>query len=215
MTLEPTSKPEIEYTDCEISSGALRLLFAKDQLGVNVYRSAENIAGAINTASLTCPRPTANPGNLSFLALQSIKHDYCPCIFEIEYKIAACLGIPMITLNDNFDDNFSKLAAYKSSDYDFPRDWQETLGAITRDYFEGLAMYLHDEGFENDDLLKDGFNDAVFKHEISVMVVDKLSKEDRDFYECVVEDGGLYLRILPRYWGTEDKYVTKGLIDIL
>ena len=215
VTLLSTADPSIEYTDCDIHNGTLRLLFAKDQLGVNISRAAENIADAINNASLVSPEPLSNTGRLSFLALQSIKLDYEPHLLGLRSAITDCVGSSDTTLNPNFDVNFRKLAAYKGTDYDFPRDWQKTLGLITRRYFEGLTHYLQDAGFAGDDLLKDGLREALFRGEVAVRVVDNLCTEGRDFFECLIEDGVLYLQTLARYWGTGCDDVARGLLDIL
>ena len=54
-----------------------------------------------------------------------------------------------------------QLAAYKPTNYDFPKDWQKTLGASTLRYFESFADQPEKLGFQNDDLLRDGFKESV------------------------------------------------------
>ena len=118
-------------------------------------------------------------------------------------------------LKPSFDVNFRKLSAYKNSDHDLPHDWQRTLGACTRKYFEGLASYMQEVEFQDDDFLPEIFRRAVFNGEISVRVVDELEGEGCDFDECVIEDGVLHMQTLPQYWGTGYGDVARRSCNIL
>ena len=211
ITLQPTSDPEIEYNDCEISEGCLRLLFSKGNLGVNVYRAAENLPVAINDAGKASG--AARIREISFLAAHSIKKAYQLNINAIQFRIAVSVALTELTMSPNFASNYAKLAGYEPDNHDFPKDWERTFGKTTLEYFEGLASYLEEEGFGNDDLLAEGFREAVYRGEVMVRIVNELTKGE--FYECVIEDGILYLQTEPRYWTSGSNYVAKGLMEIL
>lgn len=212
MKLEQTLDPEIEFTGCEISHGCLILLFSKGNIGVDVYRAAEDLADAVNKASLAITIESA--GTLSFLAKQSVKMDYSDeKVASLTNRIAAILSIDGIKLVPNFAENYAKLAAYKPTNYDFPRNWQDTFGACTLEYFECFANSLEELGFQSDELLQEGFKEGVYKNQVVLRVVDRLMNDDCN--ECMIADGVLYLLTVPQYWSNDPAYVAKKLVDIL
>lgn len=212
VKLEQTLDPEIEFTGCEISHGCLNLLFSKGNLGVDAYRTAEDLAGAVNRASeaITCE----STGTLSFLAKQSVKLDYSDeKVALLTNRIATILSIDGIKLVPNFAENYAKLAAYKPTKNDFPRNWQDTFGACTLEYFECFANSLEELGFQSDDLLQEGFKEGIYKNQVVLRVVDQLINDDCN--ECMVADGVLYLETVPQYWSDDPAYVAKKFVDML
>ena len=210
-TVAPTSDPNIEYTGCDIKSGQLRLLFSKGNLGVNIDRAAEDLASAINDAEVIM-----NGGDtttVDFHARSSIKADYEPHISQLQEDIQKTLALPVLELVPKFESNFAKLAAYTPENYDFPRDWQKEFGKHCLQYFEGFANNIKELGFGSDDLLREGFSEAVEKNEISLRVVDGLVKGE--YNECLVENGVLYLQTRPRDWMVNVADVGRDLIDLL
>ena len=211
VTIAPTSNPDIEYTGCDIRDGQLRLLFTKGNLGVNIDRAAEDLASAINDAGLSMNSgDTATPG---FHARSSIKADYEPNIAELQEDIQKTLALPVLELVPNFDTNFAKLAGYKPENYDFPRDWQNDFGRHCLQYFEGFACNIKELGFAKDDMLQEGFSEAVEKNEVSLRVVDKLAKGE--YTECLVENGVLYIQTTPRNWMANVADIGRDVIDLL
>ena len=209
VTIAQTDDPEIEYTDCEISGGCLVLLFSKGNLGINAYRAAEDLAGAVNKGV-----SSSQPGCISFLATHSINTNYKHKVEATEMRISEILSFPRIQLVPSFSENHVSLENYVSDNYDFPRDWQKTFGTSTLQYFEGVADQLEELGFRGDDLLKDGFKEGVHQAQIIVRVVDDLVTGG-DFNECLVRNGILYLQTTPRYWTADTEYTLKGLIEQL
>jgi hypothetical protein len=52
------------------------------------------------------------------------------------------------------------------------------------------------KNFKEDDMLQEGFNDVIDKHEIAFRIVEKLNKGS-GYNECIVENGILYLQVSP------------------
>ena len=211
VTIAPTSDPNVEYTGCDISNGSLRLLFSEGNLGVNIDRAAEDVAGAINDAEVAVE--SGDEATVGFHGRSSIKADYEPQITQLRGDLQNTLALPVLELVPNFEANFAKLAAYTPENYDFPRDWQKEFGRHCLDYFEGFATNVKELGFAKDDLLQEGFGEAVEKNEIALRVVDRLAKGE--YNECVVENGVLYIQTTPRDWRVNVYNVGRDLIEML
>ena len=69
------------------------------------------------------------------------------------------------------------------------REWGGTFVS----YFEGAEYILKYQKFGEDDMLQEGFNEAVEKGEIAIRIVDKLNAGS--YNESVIEDGVLYLQV--------------------
>src|SRR3569833_402990 len=71
--------------------------------------------------------------------------------------------------------------------------WEFRLGYYTHAYFESVASTLQYEKFEGDDMLQEGFHEAIPSGEIVVRIVEKLQNDS--YCEAVVEDGVLYVQV--------------------
>ena len=211
VTIAPTNDPSIEYTGCDISDGQFRLLFSRGNLGVNIDRAAEDVASAINDAEVAMNN--GDTATVGFHARSSIKADYEANIAQLQEEIQKTLALPVLELVPNFEANFAKLAAYRPENYDFPRDWQQQFGRHCLQYFEGFAANVKELGFAKDDLLQEGFGEAVERNEISLRVVEKLVKGE--YNECSVENGVLYIQTTPRDWMANVADVGRDLINVL
>lgn len=190
MTLDIDEEKRFTYCGADVHEGKLRLLFAPDNLGTNIYSCLDSntLLKALNDA----PDPEAQP--LSFAARTGIREDYDSNIEAIRARIAEFINKPDIKLTPNFEENFAKLAEEsKVKKTDLTKDWQKVLGNYTKLYFEGLVSQLDWQKFEDDELLQEGFNEAVDKGEIAMRIVDKLEKGT--YNECVIENGILYLQV--------------------
>ena len=215
VTIAPTDDPKVEYTGCDISNGSLRLLFSKGNLGVNIDRPAEDVAGAINDAEVALQKQTSTgaEATVGFHARNSIKADYDPHISQLRDNLQHTLALPVLDLEPNFAANYAKLAAYTPTNYDFPRDWQRDFGKHCFEYFEAFAANVKELGFGTDDLLQEGFGEAVERNEIALRVVEKL--ERGEYNECVVEGGVLYVQTTPGNWRVNVYNVGRDLIELL
>ncbi|KAM0812051.1 hypothetical protein AB5N19_14368 [Seiridium cardinale] len=195
ITMDVDDAKRFNYGGVDVHEGNLRILFAPDNLGVNIDYACEKetLQRALNEA----PPAEGSSEPLSFATRTGIRQDYDPKIEEIREKIANLIAKSDIKLNPNFKETFfAKLKEESQIKKDrAPRrlgEWQK---------------------FEDDDLLQEGFNEAVDKGEITLRIVDKL--KEGSYGECEVEDGVLYLQCTPKTWGTNVTYLAEKLVDKL
>lgn len=84
---------------------------------------------------------------------------------------------------------------------------------MAREYFDGFVSQLNWQKFEDDDMLQEGFKEAVDKNEVALRIVDKL--QQGSYCEAVVEDGILWLQSTPTRWGTNISNAAENLVDKL
>lgn len=87
------------------------------------------------------------------------------------------------------------------------------FGSYLYQYFNGF-LYQIQYQFKKDDLMVEGFTDAVPTGEIWVEVVPKDKLKDA-YNECKVEDGKIILRTTPLNWGANASYVAEKLSNLL
>ena len=203
--------PKISYTGCEISGGVLRILFAKDALGSNVSDSLLNLSDAINEAGTS-----ADDTSLNFNARSSIRLDYEPAISAVKGRFERLLSLPVFEIEPNFERNYAALHSYartNKSGYPLRDDWQNSLGEITLEYFTNFVKVMEEKRFGDDELLREGFNEAVEKNQIALRVVDKLVKGH--YNEPIVENGVLYIQTKAEFWATNVIDPAYELINVL
>jgi hypothetical protein len=88
-----------------------------------------------------------------------------------------------------------------------------SFGSYLYSYFDGFLYQIRYQ-FKKDDLMVEGFTDAVPTGEVWLEVVPK--EQLKDVYnECKVQDGKVILRTTPLNWGTNASYVADKLSDLL
>ncbi|KXJ89438.1 hypothetical protein Micbo1qcDRAFT_235249 [Microdochium bolleyi] len=201
------------YCGVDVHEGQLRMLFEKDCLGTNISYCLDRdvLDKALNEAPAG---EAAESSNLSYSTRTNIRQEYDPKIGDIQKKVADILANPDIKLNPNFDAIFaSLLAESKVKKTELREDWQSSIGYMAREYFDGFVSQLQWQKFEDDDMLQEGFKEAVDKNEVCLRIVDKLN--DSSYSEAVVEDGVLYIQCKPLTWGTNVSYAAEKLVDKL
>ncbi|KAI1411528.1 hypothetical protein F5Y13DRAFT_200825 [Hypoxylon sp. FL1857] len=212
LTIDLDDAKRFPYCGADIHEGKLRILFAPDHLGTNIDNALDRdiLLKALNEA----PGPASDgAATLSFAARSDISKEYDPRAEELRNQVAQILEKPDIKLNPNFEDTFAKLQQESKENTDFRSDWESLLGSFTRLYFEGLVNQLKYQKFDQDDLLREGFHEAVDKGEIAFRIVDKLKYDS--YCECEVEGGVLYLQCTSKTWGTNIDDAAQKLVDRL
>jgi hypothetical protein len=179
------------YTGVEIVEGKMRILFATGNLGTNVDDSLQNIDTALNEA----PQPVGGDGaapKLSSAARLGIKLKWDGEIDAVQKKFADMFQKPDFKLNPRFEENYAKLKENEKS-ASLEEDWDRRMGEYFRQYFEGAEYQLKYQKFAEDEMLQEGFNEAIEKGEIAIRVVDKLTQGS--YNESIIEDGVLYLQV--------------------
>ncbi|KAI0118072.1 hypothetical protein F4776DRAFT_672962 [Hypoxylon sp. NC0597] len=212
LTIDLDDAKRFSCCGADIHDGKLRILFAPGRLGSNIDDALNRdiLLKALNEA----PAPASDGGaTLSFAARSDISREYEPKAEELRAQIARILEKPDIKLNPNFEDTFAKLQQESKTNTAFRSDWESLLGSFTRLYFEGLVNQLKYQKFDQDDLLREGFHEAVDKGEIAFRVVDKLKNDS--YCECEVEGGVLYLQCTSKTWGSNIDDAARHLVDRL
>jgi hypothetical protein len=151
-----------------------------------------NITDCTNELQETLSKASAaaSPDTLSYTARHSIKKYWDTNVDEAKKRISEQLQNPDIKLTPNFEANFLALKASKESDENF----QKNLGNYTRAYFDSLADNLELNKFKEDDMLYEGFAEAVTKGEIAFRVVEQLTGNAR-YGQILIDDGVFVIQV--------------------
>ena len=184
VVFAPQDTTKHSYGGLDVKDGALRVVFAEKELGSNVSDSSEKIAEALKEAP---PAPGASAFNIE--ARNSVRNKYDPKIEDVRSSIAALVNMPHLKLNPNFEHNASMLAKHPDKN----KSWDSQIGAATLEYFSGVEGQLQRAGFKGDEMLQEGFQEAVDKGEICFRIVDKLTKGT--YNEVIIDNGVLYVQV--------------------
>ncbi|KAK3382723.1 hypothetical protein B0T24DRAFT_602357 [Lasiosphaeria ovina] len=215
LELEETTPPRFSYGGCDVSAdGKLRVLFVDGSLGTNIDYACqeESLFKALNTA----PTAAAVGKPLSFVARNGIRNDYDAQIGATRAEIAELLGktADAVTLTPGFEAAFAALeAAAAKKGSDVRDDWQQNLGGFAAKYFAALAYQMKYLKVGEDELVQEGFLEAVSTNEVAFRIVEKLKYDS--YCEVDIEDGVLYLQTTAERWGSNIDYVASQLMDRL
>lgn len=169
------------YNGCDFHDGQLRMHFSPNYLGTNIDQTTQDIAKAISAA----PQP-AGASTLSYTARHSVKTDYDPKIGTLLEKAQKALENPKL----KFEPDFEGLGKMLKGGKDVRDDWETNIGDFTMKYYESFVDALDREKFASDDMLREGFEEAVPSGVIKMRIVEKM-----DGYNGLkLEDGALYLQ---------------------
>jgi hypothetical protein len=194
ITIDIDEEKKFSYCGCDIFDGKIRILFKEGNMGVNISYALDQ--DVLMTALNSAP-PAADAGaTMSYTARTAIRQDYDPKIDENRKKIADMLEKPDFKLNPNFEANFNALkAAAGKKKSEVRDDWEKNIGYLSLSYFEGLVSQMDYQKFGDDEMMREGFNEAVESGEVVLRIVDKLSKGS--YNEVLIENGILYIQVRP------------------
>ncbi|CAI0645191.1 unnamed protein product [Colletotrichum noveboracense] len=202
----------VSYCGVTVKDGKLALVFSEGNLGTNVDYAIDS-QGLLKALNEAPPAPGAEAA-MSYAARTSVRQEYDEKIEETRKKLGDMLEKPDIVLVPNFETNFAKIMEEsKKKKSEVRDDWESNLGNFTRMYFEGLVYQMGYQKFDEDDLLREGFNEAVDKGEIHFRIVDKMSYAT--YGEVVVEDGAVYVQTQAKNFGTNVDYAAEKMLDQL
>jgi len=208
VTMGPDeSENPVTYSAAFVEDGCLKIIFREGKLGTNVDYALDNLTDALNAA----PQPDGE--TLSVKARMGIEADYKEQSVAESKKFATMLAVDEFTLNPMFEENFEIMKKH-SGDKDVRDDWEQNLGSFTQKYFEGCSWQMTNKKFGEDDMLQEGFQEAVEKNQIALRVVEEL-KKGSGYNECIIEDGVLYIQTQPKNFGTNVDYACQDIMDIL
>jgi hypothetical protein len=182
LAVDDTGK--LTYCGSDVKDGVLRLLFHAGKLGMFPSDASNDIVGALKAA----PAP---PGSMNLATRNGIKTNYEAAVEEVRAAIAKLVGVPDLKLTPNFEYNYGALSAMGDR---AGSDWGAKLGHATLAYFQGVKSSLEKEKFGSDDMLQEGFQEAINKNEITLKIVDKLDCGG-SYNEVVIKDGVLIVQV--------------------
>ncbi|OLN94177.1 hypothetical protein CCHL11_02841 [Colletotrichum chlorophyti] len=209
----PDKNARVTYCGVLVREGGiLALVFSEGNLGTNADYAIDS-RGLLKALNDAPPAPSSDAA-LSFAARTDVRQEYDEKIEETRSKLAEILEKPDIVLVPNFESNFDKIkAAAGKKGTQVRDDWEGNLGNFTRMYFEGLVYQMGYQKFADDDLLREGFNEAVEKGEVHFRIVDKMVYGT--YGEVVLEDGAVYVQTQAHNFGANVSYAAEKLLDQL
>ncbi|CAK7237013.1 hypothetical protein SBRCBS47491_009832 [Sporothrix bragantina] len=212
ITMDLDEEGKNTYNGCKVADdGKLVILFSHANFGVNVGQAFEvdKVLKALNEAP---PAPGADAPKLSFAARTGIRDDYESKAEEIRGKFVKMLGREDIKLEPNFEELYAVLSKPENVKI-VGDDYEGRMGFLLREYFDGVAYQMNYQKFGEDDMLQEGFNEAVETGIITFRVVDKLKYGS--YCECVIEDGKLYVQANIERYGVNTGQAAEKLVDQL
>ncbi|KAJ7073605.1 hypothetical protein C8F01DRAFT_1241900 [Mycena amicta] len=210
--------PEKIVRSCDsgtsLNNGALTILFHPERFGSNPHWALNEVPlfAAVNAVSVA----GGDEKDMTFLARLGISKRYAEKADPAKEKFRQLLGKD-ITFDPNFTAVFVVLLAdaqaNPSGTVGSISEWELQFGAYTASYFEGMAFQLESLGFSGDEMLKEGFNDAVGSGVVKFRIVERL-KRHKDC-EVEIEDGVLYLQTTVDKWGWNPHSIGWDIADLL
>lgn len=210
MDVDTDPKP-VSYCGRRVVDGKLTIIFNENNLGTNAYDALEldGLLRALNAAEGSVQN------GLSFAARNSIREDWTPKAADLQEKICTLLNKPGgIKLEPNFEDVFAKLkeeSQVRKTSLD--PNWERQMGSYIFNYMESVASNMEYQKFDDDDLLQEGFLEAVEKGVIAFRIVEKLKYDS--YCEVVLEDGTLFVQTTTKTWGSNASYAAQKLVEQL
>jgi hypothetical protein len=200
ITLE-LGPPSVSYNDCDIHEGKLRFLFNPNYLGSFV----SDTLGKLGEVVSNTPHPTAT---MNLAARNGIKSN-ASALEAIQKEIATIVAVPTFVLKPNYEENYKILKESKAS----PNKWDEQLGQITVSYFVAWKNSLVNQGFDKDDMLQEGLQEAVDKNEAAFNVAAKL--KSGSYNNAYIENGVFVLECEIGQFGVFVSDTGKNTQDLL
>ncbi|KAF7378221.1 hypothetical protein MSAN_00246900 [Mycena sanguinolenta] len=161
-------------------------MFRPGRLGFSQSRQQDLILPAIEAV----PRQ-----GFSLSAKHSIETGYEHEIAEVHKDINQLCGAEF-TLDPDFEEVYKALCGPDAEISD--TEWQSRIGATVLNYFKGLRDQLERQGFENDDMLREGLQEAVESKTFRLRVIPKTNGNVSS--KVVLEDGVIYMQRTSTRW---------------
>jgi hypothetical protein len=124
------------------------------------------LADAISAAA----QPTGS-SEANYAARHSVKIYWEPRSDELLQRAIKQLKNPEL----QFDLNFEEIAGILKNAKGVSSDWEEQFGIFIYDYFKSIVAQLEREKFIDDEMLQEGFLEAVPKSLVKLRVVEKIT----------------------------------------
>lgn len=213
LSLDIDDHDPARFDSCgaEIRDGKLLIIVAPGRLGANSEESLKraHLEKAMNEA----PLPAG--ASMSYAVRKGIREDYDSEVEAIKTAIEEIVQRKDISFEPNFEATIERLKTENSKPspkMNHAGKWEEYVGSFTQLYFKGVEDGLRRQGFHKDEMLREGFNEAVETGKIAFRIVDKLSYNTD--CEVVVEKGILYAQVSVLLCQTSlERVLIRSLLD--
>lgn len=224
ITLEPGDEgPHGQtYASCDFKGGRWRFIFNREEFGVNPNQALAKLGDRIVEAEQQ--EPSSGNSTISLAARKGIRDEYDTKIGEFLDRTRKYLKMPDLEFVHNFEHNFGQYEAWERElraspdEYAIQKlesEWQRKLGRSTLSYFKDFVENLRSDGFFEDDMLQEGFQESVHKGQVTVKIVPDDTFSGSAYSNAVIDDSVLVLRTNAEYFGKNTQKASKNLIDLL
>ncbi|KAG8751579.1 hypothetical protein FRC14_007765 [Serendipita sp. 396] len=208
FTLE--ADPKVSYSDCSIRSGKFEFNFNPTNPGVNVDYTCQELEKRLDEA-LAAKDPEALP----VIARRDLQKEFEDKKQDLTSQFKEQLLGADVKLMADYDAIWKTIVAGKkvNSDVDL-ESCSRRFGSVLKQYFEGFLYYVKNK-LNKDDMMVEGFTEAVSTLELWVEVAPEGTKLKDSYYEIEIKDGKFIIRTTPSNYGTNGDYATQNFVDLL
>jgi hypothetical protein len=202
---------KFSYCGCSVKGGVLEINFNTKNPGTNTHYAASELEQQFDKGLFE-----RSPLALPLIAKRGIRDNWeGDKRDEVIAKFKEELGVD-IKLMADYDAIWKALVEGKEKNKDVDLEsGSRNLGSYLYYYFDGCA-YQFNYKFNKDEMMVEGFSEAVPTREIWVEVVPETKAGLKEtYYECEIKDGKFIMRTIPRYWGTNSNSAASNVVDLL
>jgi hypothetical protein len=170
------------------------------KLGTNSGDSLDKILDALNEASQVPIDSTDAKTVLSSAARLGISKDWQPKLEDLEEQFREVTKNDKFELDPNWEENYAAIKSSAAAVKEAGEDWEKRFGFYTTSYFEGAIYKMKYFKINEDEMLTEGFNEAVEKGKITLRIVPKLERGISSYCETVVKDNGILVMQVRPQW---------------
>jgi len=202
------SDDKISYEGCSIKNGIFEINYGPKAFGTNSSYACYNMAKEIDKALFV-----KTPYVLPVLLRKGIRDEWTSQKETVTRDIKEELLGADVKLLADVEGIWKLMVDAKNSKQDIDlTNIAPSFGNYLYQYFNGFLFQIKYQ-FKKDDLMVEGFTEAVPTGEIWVEVVPK--EQLKEYNECKIEEGKVILRTTPANWGTNASYVADKLSNLL
>ncbi|KAH7147003.1 hypothetical protein B0J13DRAFT_674994 [Dactylonectria estremocensis] len=174
---------------CNVSEdGMLRVRFGEDNFGHDTCPlEEEKLLLGLDVSSRTIG------WNVPFRALAWVRRDFDDEIPELRDMYRKVMRKHTVDFRPDFGAVQKSLGPFFSSK-GTGTWWEAEMGKKVLLWMKGIAFGLGSQGFQDDEMLREAYHEAVHTGVVGFRIVEKLVGNGDDEMEFVIEDGVLYLQ---------------------
>lgn len=200
----------VTYSACSVEAGTFEINFNPTRPGVNVDYACSEMEKSFDEALFA-----RSPERLPMIAKRGIRDDYENKKEDLLRKFKEALLGADVKLVADYDAIWNQIVAGKKVNKDInPQDSARSLGSYIYSYFEGAASQFESK-LEKDDMMVEGYTEAVSTGEIVIDVVPEGTTLKSSYGVIEIADGKLFIKVTPKNFGTNAYYIAQDIVSLL